>query len=68
MALAEDRLDLEDTEQIQEPEFGSAMKVKKRNGDFEPVDVNKIVRAVERCSAGLMELIQCAWQHEPYLV
>ena len=53
MALAEDRLDLEDTEQIQEPESGSAMKVKKRNGDFEPVDVNKIVRAVERCSAGL---------------
>ena len=53
MALAEDRLDLEDTEQIHEPEFGSAMKVKKRNGDFEPVDVNKIVRAVERCSAGL---------------
>ena len=53
MALAEDRLDLEETEQAREPEFGSAMKVKKRNGDFEPVDVNKIVRAVERCSVGL---------------
>lgn len=29
------------------------MQVRKRNGDLEPVDVNKIVRAVERCSAGL---------------
>ena len=29
------------------------MRVRKRNGDLEPVDVNKIVRAVERCAAGL---------------
>ncbi len=29
------------------------MQVRKRNGDVEPVDVNKIVRAVERCVAGL---------------
>lgn len=29
------------------------MQVKKRNGDLEPVDVNKIVRAVQRCSNGL---------------
>ena len=29
------------------------MQVRKRNGDLEPVDVNKIVRAVERCSADL---------------
>jgi ribonucleoside-diphosphate reductase alpha chain len=29
------------------------MQVRKRNGDCEPVDVNKIVRAVERCAAGL---------------
>ncbi|HCV35265.1 MAG TPA: ribonucleoside-diphosphate reductase subunit alpha, partial [Acidimicrobiaceae bacterium] len=29
------------------------MKVRKRNGDLEPVDVNKIVRAVERCADGL---------------
>jgi ribonucleoside-diphosphate reductase alpha chain len=29
------------------------MRVKKRNGVFEPVDVNKIVRAVARCAAGL---------------
>jgi ribonucleoside-diphosphate reductase alpha chain len=29
------------------------MQVRKRNGDTEPVDVNKIVRAVERCADGL---------------
>src|ERR1700733_910245 len=31
------------------------MRVRKRNGDAEPVDVNKIVRAVERCADGLDE-------------
>jgi ribonucleoside-diphosphate reductase alpha chain len=31
----------------------STMRVKKRNGSSEPVDVNKIVRAVNRCCAGL---------------
>jgi ribonucleoside-diphosphate reductase alpha chain len=31
----------------------TVMQVRKRNGDTEPVDVNKIVRAVERCAAGL---------------
>ncbi|MBI3299661.1 MAG: ribonucleoside-diphosphate reductase subunit alpha [Elusimicrobia bacterium] len=29
------------------------MQVRKRNGSLEPVDVNKIVRAVARCGAGL---------------
>ena len=29
------------------------MQVRKRNGSLEPADVNKIVRAVERCSDGL---------------
>ncbi|HTB96328.1 MAG TPA: ribonucleoside-diphosphate reductase subunit alpha [Terracidiphilus sp.] len=29
------------------------MHVRKRNGALEPVDVNKIVRAVQRCAAGL---------------
>lgn len=29
------------------------MQVKKRNGDLEPVDLNKIVRAVGRCCEGL---------------
>lgn len=28
---------------------GSTMRVKRRNGSFEPVDVNKIIRAVARC-------------------
>lgn len=31
----------------------TTMRVRKRNGDFEPVDVNKIVRAVQRCAEGL---------------
>jgi len=30
-----------------------AMQVRKRNGNFEPADVNKIVRAVARCCNGL---------------
>jgi ribonucleoside-diphosphate reductase alpha chain len=35
-------------------EFGSTqMRVKKRNGSTEPVDLNKIVRAVGRCCVGL---------------
>ena len=29
------------------------MRVSKRNGSFEPVDLNKIVRAVDRCAGGL---------------
>src|SRR6202008_4917574 len=32
------------------------MQVRKRNGALEPVDVNKIVRAVQRCSAGLSQV------------
>jgi ribonucleoside-diphosphate reductase alpha chain len=32
------------------------MHVRKRNGSPEPVDVNKIVRAVQRCSAGLSQV------------
>ena len=32
---------------------GGGMAVRKRNGDLEPVDLNKIVRAVERCATGL---------------
>jgi ribonucleoside-diphosphate reductase alpha chain len=34
-------------------EAAPQMQVRKRNGTLEPVDVNKIVRAVERCCAGL---------------
>ncbi len=32
---------------------GAAMRVRKRDGSLEPVDVGKIVRAVERCATGL---------------
>lgn len=32
------------------------MRVRKRNGDFEPVDLNKIVRAVGRCCVGLTQV------------
>ena len=31
----------------------SSMRVRKRNGAYEPVLVDKIIRAVERCAAGL---------------
>lgn len=34
----------------------TAMRVQKRNGAFEAVDVNKIVRAVSRCAAGLLHV------------
>jgi len=39
-----------------EPEVRTAMRVCKRNGSFELVDVNKIVRAVARCCVGLAEV------------
>src|SRR5215475_10216841 len=35
------------------PEPTPTMHVRKRNGALEPVDVNKIVRAVQRCCIGL---------------
>jgi ribonucleoside-diphosphate reductase alpha chain len=34
----------------------AAMRVKKRNGALEPVDVSKIIRAVQRCAAGLSQV------------
>lgn len=37
-------------------EESMTMRVKKRNGSFEPVDVNKIVRAVGRCAEGLKQV------------
>jgi ribonucleoside-diphosphate reductase alpha chain len=36
-----------------QPEPAAQMQVRKRNGSLEPVDVNKIVRAVQRCCHGL---------------
>jgi ribonucleoside-diphosphate reductase alpha chain len=38
------------------PHSASAMRVTKRDGRHEPVDVNKIVRAVARCAAGLSDV------------
>ncbi|MFT4540164.1 MAG: ribonucleoside-diphosphate reductase alpha chain [Planctomycetota bacterium] len=32
------------------------MKVRKRSGDLEPVDLNKIVRAIQRCADGLNQV------------
>ena len=49
MTITEDRIGGPETEST----GATAMRVRKRNGDLEPVDVNKIVRAVERCAAGL---------------
>lgn len=37
-------------------EESTTMRVKKRSGEFEPVDVNKIVRAVSRCAEGLRQV------------
>ena len=39
---------------LPEAEAPPQMQVRKRNGGLEPVDVNKIVRAVERCCTGLV--------------
>src|SRR3954451_21049852 len=36
-----------------EPQTATMMRVRKRNGSLEAVDVNKIVRAVGRCCTGL---------------
>lgn len=39
-----------------EAQAPTSMRVKKRNGSFEPVDVNKIVRAVSRSCVGLQSV------------
>jgi len=38
------------------PDETPVMHVRKRNGSLEPVDVNKIVRAVQRCAQGLQHV------------
>jgi ribonucleoside-diphosphate reductase alpha chain len=40
-------------EEAAAPASGSPMRVRKRDGRYEPVDVNRIVRAVERAAEGL---------------
>ena len=42
------------TDERAEDDAATSMRVKKRDGGSEPVDVNKIVRAVSRCCAGLV--------------
>ena len=46
------------TPAVEPPAEGAptTMRVRKRNGALEPVDVNKIVRAVGRCCAGLSQV------------
>src|SRR6478672_1989361 len=41
------------TAAIRQPETQTTMQVRKRNGALEPVDINKIVRAISRCTTGL---------------
>ena len=41
------------TAATRQPETQTTMQVRKRNGALEPVDINKIVRAISRCTAGL---------------
>jgi len=56
MALTDDRTDIQlDGEQgsLLPPGNGSNMRVRKRSGDLELVDLNKIVKAVERSCEGL---------------
>ncbi len=38
------------------PHHGAAMSVTKRNGSREPVDLGKIVRAIQRCADGLADV------------
>ncbi len=40
----------------QEPTLQTSMRVRKRNGSSEAVDLNKIVRAVSRCCVGLSDV------------
>ncbi|MDG1877165.1 MAG: ribonucleoside-diphosphate reductase subunit alpha [Acidimicrobiales bacterium] len=53
MAIIEDRLSAVD-DAATTVETSTTMRVKKRNGSLEPVDLNKIVNAVARASEGLM--------------
>jgi ribonucleoside-diphosphate reductase alpha chain len=55
VALSEDTrsVHIVDEEPADVVDTGSTMRVRKRDGSFEPVDVNKIVKAVARCAFGL---------------
>jgi ribonucleoside-diphosphate reductase alpha chain len=47
---------LRDAPPVEDAGATTTMRVRKRNGSTEPVDVNKIVRAVGRCCAGLADV------------
>ncbi|MEM8708901.1 MAG: ATP cone domain-containing protein, partial [Actinomycetota bacterium] len=53
MAITEDRLSAVGDNDTT-VETATTMRVKKRNGSLEPVDLNKIVNAIARASEGLM--------------
>ncbi len=53
MAITEDRLTAVEDD-TSTAETVTSMRVRKRNGNLEPVDVNKIVNAVARASEGLL--------------
>ena len=53
MAITEDRLSAVGDNGTT-VETTTTMRVKKRNGSLEPVDLNKIVNAIARASEGLM--------------
>ena len=53
VALQEDLRDIEVIDPAAEEDAGIQMRVRKRDGSLEPVDLNKIVRAVARCAKGL---------------
>ena len=56
VALSEDVREIEvldDSPEFSDGDLGMQMRVRKRDGSLESVDLNKIVRAVARCAAGL---------------
>ena len=55
VAISEDLREIEvlEGQDAEASEIGIQMRVAKRDGTLEPVDLNKIVRAVARCAAGL---------------
>ena len=59
MALSEDVREIEvldDSPEVVDTDLGTQMRVRKRDGSLESVDLNKIVRAVARCAAGLEQV------------
>ena len=53
MSIVEHDLEREAQETVEQDDGTSPMRVRKRDGSLEPVRLDKIVKAVERCSVGL---------------